>query len=232
MKTPCGQTARSVVAACCSIAPHAPSAHSPCHKPCAAGRGAPPDTQPRSHCNTALDDTRRGYAPRVGDNSPDYGRQHSTRPLDECHDIGRSRPTAYSRFFAQMTIIHPTPALVMLVPEPAFRLRVGVRWLFFYPFADRVSCHTERASEASQAGAFLIGMEDCLALFRGVAIRLRVLSAVAMAIVAVVALLPVAGHPITGNPRTLAMSASKGRCYHDANIANSPLHDPLPLVIT
>ena len=103
---------------------------------------------------------------------------------------------------------------------------------FFYPFADRVSCHTERASESSQAGAFLIGMEDCLALFRGVAIRLRVLSAVAMAIVAVVALLPVAGHPITGNPRTLAMSASKGRCYHDANIANSPLHDPLPLVIT
>ena len=75
MKTPCGQTARSVVAACCSIAPHAPSAHSPCHKPCAAGQGAPPDTQPRSHCNTALDDTRRGYAPRVGGNSPDYSTQ-------------------------------------------------------------------------------------------------------------------------------------------------------------
>ena len=166
--------------------------------------------------------TRRGYAPRVSDNSPDYGRQQRTRPLAECHDIGRSRPTAYSRFFAQMTIIHPTPALVMLGPEPAFRLRVGVRWLFFYPRADPVSCRTERASESSQAGAFLIGMEDCLALFRGVAIRLRVLSAVAVAIVAVVALLPVVGQPITGNPHTLAMPTSKGRCYHDDQITNPP----------
>ena len=121
-----------------------------------------------------------------------------------------------------MTIIHPTPALVMLGPEPAFRLRVGVRWLFFYPRADPVSCRTERASESSQAGAFLIGMEDCLALFRGVAIRLRVLSAVAVAIVAVVALLPVVGQPITGNPHTLAMPTSKGRCYHDDQITNPP----------
>ena len=107
-------------------------------------------------------------------------------------------------------------------------LRSGSAAAFFEPTGDGVARDAEGARESAQRAALVIGAQDCFALFRGVAIRLRVVAACATAVGTEVALFAIIRQPVADDVDAAAVATSKFDCNHQRESTISPLIEPLP----
>jgi hypothetical protein len=110
-----------------------------------------------------------------------------------------------------MTKVRPTPVsssqAQFELAVVKYHSRAGVARLFFEPGANRVTSHTESASQATQAASLFVCAQDFLALILRVTIRLRVIAATATAVIALVALFTISSQAIAGDIVTTAMTA-------------------------
>jgi hypothetical protein len=198
-------------AVCYSTAQRALSDHSLSQLPYAAHLELHSYMLPRSLCSSAQLDKLLGSGSRACDRFFHSGRQSRRRPLVATAGTGQSKSTACETVSSQMTTTHPTQALWhqahLGLARKAFHLAAGVCWLFFEPTAHGITRNAESASQATQRRALLVSSQDLFTFLIGVAIRLRVITAAAIAIITVIALLAVSGQSIADEIVATAMAA-------------------------
>jgi hypothetical protein len=110
-----------------------------------------------------------------------------------------------------MTTTHPTPGLWpqahLGLAREAFHSMAGVCWLFFEPTTHGITRDAKSASQATQRRAILVSSQDLFTFLFGVAIRLGVITAAAIAIITVIALLAISGQSIAHEIIATAMAA-------------------------
>ena len=126
------------------------------------------------------------------------------------------RPRLAPLSSAQRTTARPSPARAVRRQRAAtrFGLKAEARLLFFEPTGNGVARNPERAREAAQAGALLIGTQDQFALFGGVAVRAWISRRASSAIPAAKSLTAVGRSSIAHHIQALAMRTRNGKSNH------------------
>src|SRR3954469_6811189 len=109
--------------------------------------------------------------------------------------------------------------------------RAGAPRLFFQPARHGVARDTKGAAQTAQAGAFLIGAQNQLALFFGVAVRTRIGGRAPPAVAAQVTLAAVGGRAVAHDRCALTMRTGNQQSDHPDEkhqSSKSPMLGPLP----
>ena len=143
-----------------STARHALSGHSLCPLPYVAPMGSPSCRLPTGLYNSAPRGKLPGCASKACDKLFESGHQSHKRPLAATICIVQSRSSVYWLVSARMTRVRPIP-VSSFQARPGLALvkyqsRAGAARLFFEPTANRVTSHTESASEAAQAASLFV----------------------------------------------------------------------------
>jgi hypothetical protein len=205
------QIERAFGAMCYSTARRALSDRSLSQLPYAAHLELHSDMLSRSLCSSVRLGKLLGCGSRVCDKFSHSGHQSHKRPLVATTGTGRSKSNVCKTVSSQMTTIHPIPVFWpqahLGLARKAFHSTAGVCWLFFEPTTHSITRNAESASQTTQRRALFISSQDLFTFLFGVAIRLRIITAAAIALITVIALFAVSGQAIADEIVATAMAA-------------------------